>query len=81
MIVKFAELCDTCGRRSEEYTTWLTCRDCGEDVCYMCGHDIIAPDMDKGSAVCPDCYHASSTWCLCNETGHWRYANCSLHRL
>lgn len=34
--VKFAELCDVCGRRSEEYTTWPHCRECLRDICQTC---------------------------------------------
>jgi len=34
-MVMFATRCDTpdCGKRSEEYTSWPTCRDCHEHAC------------------------------------------------
>lgn len=35
-MVKFATRCDRCGRRSEEYTTWPSCRECQQDVCSTC---------------------------------------------
>lgn len=36
MLVRFAALCDQCGRRSAEYTTWPGCRSCGADICPGC---------------------------------------------
>lgn len=35
-IVRFATLCDRCGKRSEEYSGWPTCECCVEDVCPDC---------------------------------------------
>ena len=35
-MVRFACLCDKCGKRSREYTPWSTCRECFDDVCPAC---------------------------------------------
>lgn len=53
-VVRFAMLCDHCGSRSCEYTPWLTCRECGEEVCNSC----IVPDSaddESGKATCLRC--------------------------
>jgi NMD protein affecting ribosome stability and mRNA decay len=50
--VPFATLCDRCGRRSEEYTSWPSCRDCLDDIC---------PDCDVASERTED--EAHSTQC------------------
>jgi hypothetical protein len=34
--VMFATNCDICGKRSEEYTSWLPCWECGHDICPDC---------------------------------------------
>lgn len=34
--VRFATLCDQCKRRSPEYTSWPTCRECGQEFCPNC---------------------------------------------
>jgi hypothetical protein len=51
--VRFATLCSHCGRRSEEYSAFLSCRECGDDVCPDCStrYDADPP----GSAVCKEC--------------------------
>ncbi len=36
MIVRYASLCDICGKRSEEYTHWPNCRECDRDICPGC---------------------------------------------
>lgn len=36
MLTRFADLCDVCGDRSEEYTAWPTCRQCQAAVCRLC---------------------------------------------
>jgi len=50
--VRFAALCDTCGKRSEEYRGWRSCAGCVEDVCDSC-------DRSRGAfdplALCPAC--------------------------
>lgn len=35
-MVRFATTCDRCGKRSEEYTAWPGCRECGQDICGDC---------------------------------------------
>lgn len=35
-VVRFATLCDTCGARSAEYTSWPACDDCLADTCPAC---------------------------------------------
>jgi hypothetical protein len=35
-VVKFASLCDHCEKRSEEYTRWPRCLECGAEVCEGC---------------------------------------------
>jgi hypothetical protein len=53
-IVRFAMICDHCGTRSPEYTPWLTCRECGDEVCNAC----IVPgsaDDESGKATCLRC--------------------------
>ena len=53
--VKFAHTCDCCGDRSEEYSPWLICYECGNDVCPECATDIREPDEDRGSGLCLAC--------------------------
>ena len=63
VIVKFATLCDrkgpdglTCGARSDEYTTWPTCTDCGEDFCLKHGVVTIEADVDQPErGLCEAC--------------------------
>lgn len=53
-MVRFAQLCDRCGKRSEEYSYWYDCRECMEDVCTDC----IVPgteDDEYGDAMCKKC--------------------------
>jgi hypothetical protein len=53
-MVMFAQLCDHCGKRSEEYTRWYDCRECMSDVCTEC----IVPnseDDETGRATCKRC--------------------------
>ncbi len=35
-MIRFASLCDRCGKRSEEYSRWPECRDCEKDICTDC---------------------------------------------
>jgi hypothetical protein len=35
-MVRFATTCDHCGKRSEEYTAWPSCRNCLSDTCSAC---------------------------------------------
>jgi hypothetical protein len=34
--VRYATLCEMCGRRSDEYTEWPECRDCSMHLCPTC---------------------------------------------
>jgi hypothetical protein len=64
-MVRFAHLCDGCGERSPEYTPWLMCTECGNDVCPDCASHVREPDGDRGTGVCPACAIAGA------ETMHW----------
>ena len=50
--VKFATIC-VCGKRSEEYTSWAECVDCGDYIC---------PDCQE-----PDTFDAEANHALCRE--------------
>ena len=52
-LVRFAMVCDKCHQRQPEYEGWLTCRDCGDDVCESCCAEY-DPDP-PGSALCKQC--------------------------
>jgi hypothetical protein len=54
-IVMFATLCDNCGARSSEYTSWPECRVCGKDVCDSCRR-IESDDDESNRTVCKACY-------------------------
>lgn len=54
-IVRFATLCDKCGKRSEEYKSWYICIYCG---CHVCGECSVDQRDDEGlfaSATCKEC--------------------------
>lgn len=55
--VMFATLCDECGRRSEEYASWLGCRGCDRDICTDCAViDYNDADVDWcQSCLCRKC--------------------------
>lgn len=54
MLVRFACVCDHCGKRSHEYEMWPCCRECGEDVCWACGE--FWPDgPESWKTVCKRC--------------------------
>lgn len=52
-IVRFAMLCDKRGTRSEEYTPWATCRECGLDFCPKCSTEPTEDESNK--CICLDC--------------------------
>lgn len=53
-IVRFATLCDICQKRSEEYSRWYTCRDCGSEVCNE--HLLVGTeDSETGTGICVRC--------------------------
>lgn len=51
--VRFAMICDKCQRRSDEYSRWQTCVDCGDDVCKTCAAEY--DDDPPGHAICKTC--------------------------
>jgi hypothetical protein len=56
--VRFATLCDAedCLRRSEEYSSWPTCRECGADVCPQHADPSSLHESDgKETVVCLTC--------------------------
>lgn len=54
MIVKFSTICDKCRKRSEEYTSYPHCRECGEDVCVEC-RSTDWDDPEKNTGICKEC--------------------------
>jgi Zn-finger nucleic acid-binding protein len=54
-MVRFATICDSCGQRSEEYTHWLECKECGLDVCPRC-RETDFDDDERGKSLCKECY-------------------------
>jgi len=50
--VRFAVVCDKCGKRSPEYETWATCPYCCDDVCPAC---CIGYKEDEGRTECTAC--------------------------
>jgi hypothetical protein len=57
-MVRFAMICDHCGKRSPEYGGWPTCRECGDHVCLGC----IVPESDDA-----DCDHYDATCLKCGK--------------
>ena len=56
MIVRFATLCDQCGKRSDEYTAFPSCVECMEDVCEQCATHHDNADVDHPeTALCHKC--------------------------
>ena len=55
-MVRFAVICDFCNRRSEEFTGWYTCRECGLDVCDDCAADGSCGDDETRKALCEACF-------------------------
>lgn len=57
-MVKFATTCDVCGDRSEEYTQWPSCRECGLHICpqHYKAETVKGPDVDTPvTCVCHSC--------------------------
>lgn len=52
-MVRFATLCDKCGKRSEEYSAWPSCRECLEHVCPNCS--VNASEDEAHEADCLEC--------------------------
>lgn len=61
-LVRFASLCDKCAVRSEEYTAWPTCRECGDHVCPRC-YEVWTYTSSDGdgpdTCLCKRCQHDS----------------------
>lgn len=53
-LVRFAMVCDKCHTRQGEYDGYLTCAECGADVCQKCC-SVYDPDP-PGNAVCKECF-------------------------
>jgi hypothetical protein len=53
MMVRFATTCDRCGKRSNEYTAWPSCRACMEDTCPECakGGTLVEGDGERADTV------------------------------
>jgi len=50
-IVKFASVCDECGKRGPEYEAFRFCRECGRDLCpEHSNHDW--DEDEKNSTLC-----------------------------
>lgn len=54
-MVRFATLCDKCGRRSEEYSAWPSCKDCMEDACPDCDIESERSGDERNHTLCHDC--------------------------
>lgn len=61
-LVRFASLCDTCGRRSSEYEQWHRCRDCDDHACPYC----TAPGSEREEGRSKDGVDYETTTVLCN---------------
>lgn len=60
-MVRFATVCDRCEKRSQEYSSWPSCRECLDDICPDCqGHDtLIDADLDSpATCLCVECVAA-----------------------
>lgn len=61
-MVRFATTCDRCQRRSEEYTSWPSCRECLDFICPNCYADGTLTEGDgegPNTCLCQGC-HADS---------------------
>lgn len=54
-IVRFATTCDTCSRRSEEYFSWPTCRECQGDFCLDCDVPCARTEDERHETLCKKC--------------------------
>lgn len=55
-MVRFAMLCDKCGKRSDEYSVWDTCFECMEDVCDDCLVPGSRTEDERGECLCKRCH-------------------------
>lgn len=54
-MVRFATLCDKCKWKSEEYTSWPSCKDCLEDICPYCDIPEARTEDERGQTLCKEC--------------------------
>ena len=52
--VRFATVCDKCGKRSTEYEAWASCDGCQDDVCPECSAEY-REDEGRKYATCHNC--------------------------
>jgi hypothetical protein len=50
-IVRFASVCDQCGKRGPEYQAYLSCRACGRDRCPECRNSQFSEE-ERGLTLC-----------------------------
>jgi hypothetical protein len=50
-IVRFASVCDHCGKRGPEYEAYLSCRECGRDLCPACRNSDFNEE-ERGVTIC-----------------------------
>jgi hypothetical protein len=55
-MVRFATTCDHCGKRSEEYTAWPSCRDCLTDTCAECDVPSERTEDEYNRTQCQVCW-------------------------
>lgn len=66
-VVMFANVCDHCGKRGEEYAGMCSCEECLLDVCTKC--DVEGERQDEtGKTLCKKCYtflaDENSAYCI-----------------
>ena len=55
VIVRFATVCDRCNKRSEEYSTFPSCRECLEDICPDCDIPSERSGDERNKTLCRKC--------------------------
>lgn len=59
--VRFATLCDHCGKRSMEYSVWASCEECLSDTCPECAVTGSYDEDETGSScLCVHCEAAEA---------------------
>jgi hypothetical protein len=53
MIVRFAVVCDQCGKKGPEYQGGINCSECGDDICESCAERFDYDPPTRG--VCKRC--------------------------
>ncbi len=63
--MNFYATCELCGKKSELYGGFPTCRDCGTTICLECAvPDSVDVDYDHYDGICKDCEKESETYRL-----------------